>query len=150
MIADELDRADPDVRARRALDVPRPASPSTLPQTGEAKPAEGWRIVATWNGAPPRASAALLRRFALIEVSRPPTDELHARVAPGRERRPDGRRAAETLLRSPSSRRSARACSSTPPRTPRAQPPAPADDPRSPASVRPTSDELEDRLASRR
>jgi len=44
---------------------------------GEAAPADDWRLIATWNGAePPRA--AILRRFAVIEVKPPSEDELHA------------------------------------------------------------------------
>jgi MoxR-like ATPase len=40
----------------------------------EAGPADGWRLVATYNGEPPRA--AILRRFALVEVTAPEPKDL--------------------------------------------------------------------------
>jgi dynein-related subfamily AAA family protein len=74
LVADELDRAQLD-RALGALSTFLGGLPVTLPDGSEARPPEGWRIVATSEG-PLRGSAALLRRFACVEVAAPPEDEL--------------------------------------------------------------------------
>jgi len=75
VIADELDQADADATLR-PLSTLLGGVPVTL-DGDEAEPAAGWRIVATWNGAPPRG-ANVLRRFAAIDVTRPPANELKA------------------------------------------------------------------------
>ena len=72
VIVDELDQADPD-EALSPLSSFLAGVPVTL-DGDEAAPADGWRIVATWNGAPPRA--AILRRFAIVEVQPPEPDDL--------------------------------------------------------------------------
>ena len=72
MILDELDQADPD-EALSPLSSFLAGVPVTL-DNEEATPADGWRLVATWNGEPPRA--AILRRFALVEVQPPEPDDL--------------------------------------------------------------------------
>ena len=51
VIADEIDRADPTRRSGRSPRSWR-ASPSRSPSTGEAAPAEGWRIIATAQSTP--------------------------------------------------------------------------------------------------
>jgi MoxR-like ATPase len=77
VIVDELDQAD-----LQATYGPLSSLLAGVPVTfahGEATPAEHWRLIATWNGeAPPRA--AILRRFAVIEVHGPTGDELHAAI----------------------------------------------------------------------
>ena len=73
VIADELDQADPDA-ALAPLSTLLAGVPITLGDD-EAVPADGWRLIATWNGdAPPKA--AILRRFAVVEVLPPASDEL--------------------------------------------------------------------------
>ncbi len=73
LIADELDQADPDA-ALAPLSTLLAGVPITLGDD-EAVPADGWRLIATWNGdAPPKA--AILRRFAVVEVLPPASDEL--------------------------------------------------------------------------
>ncbi len=74
LIVDELDRARPD-DAFGALSAFLAGIPIHRPGSGEAMPAEGWRLVATWGAGTPQASTAVLRRFAVIEVSAP--DEYH-------------------------------------------------------------------------
>ena len=69
MIIDELDRADLD-DALGALSSFLAGLPVLLGGGDEAAPDAGWRIVATASGAPD-ASAALLRRFAVVEVLAP-------------------------------------------------------------------------------
>jgi len=77
VIVDELDQVDP-----QATYAPLSSFLGGVPVTfasGEATPAEDWRLIATWNGAePPRA--AILRRFAVIEVKPPAEDELRAAI----------------------------------------------------------------------
>jgi hypothetical protein len=75
LIADELDQADADATLK-PLSTLLGGVPVTL-DGDEAEPAPGWRIVATWNGTPPRG-ANVLRRFAAIDVARPPMNELKA------------------------------------------------------------------------
>jgi MoxR-like ATPase len=70
VIADELDQSDPD-EALRPLSSFLAGVPVTI-DGEEATPADGWRILATWNGEPP--SARVLRRFALVAL-RPPAPE---------------------------------------------------------------------------
>jgi hypothetical protein len=77
VIADELDRAEPD-EALGALSSFLAGIPVALGGAQEFAPAEGWRVVATWGGGPPRASAAILRRFAVVDVLPPTVDELRA------------------------------------------------------------------------
>jgi hypothetical protein len=79
VIADELDRADPD-EALGALSSFLAGVPTALPTGQESAPADGWRIVATWGGAPPNASAAIMRRFAIVDVAPPSGDELLAAI----------------------------------------------------------------------
>ncbi|MDA0165362.1 hypothetical protein OM076_34150, partial [Solirubrobacter ginsenosidimutans] len=92
VIADELDQADLDA-ALKPLSTLLAGVPVTV-DGQEAAPANGWRIVATWNGSPPRGEA-VLRRFAAIDVARPPIDELKALV---RQDDPTAQEAVETLL----------------------------------------------------
>ncbi|RKQ91447.1 hypothetical protein C8N24_1269 [Solirubrobacter pauli] len=77
VIVDELDQADP-----QATYAPLSSFLAGVPvtfATGEATPADDWRLIATWNGeAPPRA--AILRRFAVIEVKAPAEDELRGAI----------------------------------------------------------------------
>lgn len=70
LIVDELDQSDPD-EAFAGLSSFLGGVPITRDER-ESAPAEGWRMIATWNGEPPRA--AILRRFAIVEVL-PPADE---------------------------------------------------------------------------
>ena len=94
MIADELDRADPD-EALGALSSFLAGIP--VASAGEeAKPADGWRIVATWGGRPPRG--AVLRRFAVVEVLGPPVDQLRAALHDAAGGDPNAAHAAERLL----------------------------------------------------
>jgi MoxR-like ATPase len=73
IIVDELTEAD---AALGPLSTFLSGIPVTLGKSDEAAPADGWRIVATHNGGTPKA--AVLRRFAVIEVTAPPVDELRA------------------------------------------------------------------------
>ncbi len=77
VIVDELDQIDP-----ATTFAPLSSFLGGVPVTfahGEATPTEHWRLIATWNGAePPRA--AILRRFAVIEVHGPASDELRAAI----------------------------------------------------------------------
>jgi MoxR-like ATPase len=97
VIADELDRADPD-EALGALSSFLAGIPIALGGAQEAAPADGWRIVATWGGGPPRASAAVLRRFAFVEVVGPPADELRAALHQAAGGDVNAAHAAERLL----------------------------------------------------
>ena len=97
VIVDELDRARPD-RALGALSSFLAGTPVVLADGREAAPAEGWRIVATWGGGPPRASAAVLRRFAVVDVAGPPVDELRAALHQAAGGDPVAARAAERLV----------------------------------------------------
>jgi len=74
VIADEFNQAKPD-EALAALSTLLAGVPVTLGDA-EVEPAAGWRIVATWNGQPPRAS--VLRRFAIVTLTTPPANELKA------------------------------------------------------------------------
>jgi hypothetical protein len=74
LVVDELDRAHLD-RALGSLSTFLGGLPVTLPDGSEAKPPDGWRIVATSEGAL-RGSAALLRRFARVPVLAPDDAEL--------------------------------------------------------------------------
>jgi MoxR-like ATPase len=74
VIADELDRADLD-RALGELSAFLAGIPVLLPSGEEAEPDTSWRIVAT-AARPPRASAALLRRFAVVDVPPPAGHDL--------------------------------------------------------------------------
>jgi MoxR-like ATPase len=91
MIADEFNQADPD-ETLSALSTLLGGVPVTLGD-GEVEPAGDWRMIATWNGQPPRAS--VLRRFAIIVVTSPPADELRALL---RQRDPIAAEAVEKLL----------------------------------------------------
>jgi MoxR-like ATPase len=77
VIVDELDPAS----YEQAL-TPLSSFLAGIPVTfgeAEATPADDWRLLATWNGpTPPRAP--VLRRFALITVHPPATDELRAAI----------------------------------------------------------------------
>ena len=73
VIVDELDQADPD-DALSPLSTFLAGVPVTL-DGEEAAPADGWRLIGTWNGEPPRA--AILRRFALVEVLPPEPGDLN-------------------------------------------------------------------------
>jgi hypothetical protein len=75
VIADELDQADADATLK-PLSTLLGGVPVTL-NGHETEPAPGWRVVATWNGTSPRG-ANVLRRFAAIDVARPPAGELKA------------------------------------------------------------------------
>jgi MoxR-like ATPase len=77
LIIDELDRAELD-RALGELSSFLAGLPVSLPDGETAAPAE-WRIVATAAG-PLRASPALVRRFAHVEVAALPDDELAAAI----------------------------------------------------------------------
>jgi hypothetical protein len=92
VIVDELDQADLDA-ALKPLSTLLAGVPVTL-DGEEAAPAAGWRIVATWNGSPPRG-ASVLRRFAAIDVARPPADELRALL---QQDDPEAQEAVDTLL----------------------------------------------------
>jgi MoxR-like ATPase len=74
VIVDELDRARLD-RALGQLSSFLAGLPVLLPSGEEAVPEAGWRILAT-AARVPRASAALLRRFAIVEVPPPAGHEL--------------------------------------------------------------------------
>jgi MoxR-like ATPase len=69
VIVDEIDRARLD-RSLGELSSFLSGLPVLLPTGEEAEPDAGWRIVATASR-PPRASAALLRRFAVVDVPPP-------------------------------------------------------------------------------
>jgi len=92
VIADELDQADADATLK-PLSTLLGGVPVTL-DGEEAEPAQGWRIVATWNGSPPRG-ASVLRRFAAVDVARPPMETLRALLA---QDDPQAKEAVETLL----------------------------------------------------
>ena len=116
LVIDELDRAQLD-RALGPLSTFLAGLPVTLPDGGEAKPPEDWRIVATataFGGGSP----ALLRRFAQSPSRRRPTSSSTPRSPrpPAATRRPPPRSAG--CSRCASCARSAPACSSTPPATP--------------------------------
>jgi MoxR-like ATPase len=96
VIADELDRTDLD-EALGGLSTFLAGIPVALASTGEAAPAEGWRIVATAHSTPP-ASPALTRRFATIEVLAPSTDEMHGALHQAANGDATAARAAERLL----------------------------------------------------
>jgi MoxR-like ATPase len=96
VIADEIDRSDPD-DALGPLSTFLAGIPVALASTGEAVPADGWRIVATATD-PPQASRALTRRFARIEVLAPSTDEMHGALHQAADGDPTATRAAERLL----------------------------------------------------
>lgn len=72
VIADEFNQADPD-GTLSPLSTLLAGVPVTL-GGAEVEPADGWRIVATWNGQPPRAG--ILRRFAIVTLTSPAPDEL--------------------------------------------------------------------------
>jgi energy-coupling factor transporter ATP-binding protein EcfA2 len=74
VIADEFNQADPD-ETLSALSTLLGGVPVTL-DAGEVEPAAGWRIIATWNGHPPRAN--VLRRFAVITLTAPSMTDLRA------------------------------------------------------------------------
>ncbi len=80
VIVDELDRARLD-RALGELSTFLAGLPVVLAGGEEAEPAAGWRIVAT-AARVPHASAALLRRFAVLDVPQPAgqalVESLHA------------------------------------------------------------------------
>jgi hypothetical protein len=92
VIADELDQADADATLR-PLSTLLAGVPVTLGGE-EAGPARGWRVIATWNGSPPRGST-VLRRFAAVDVARPPADILRGLLA---QSDPQAAEAVETLL----------------------------------------------------
>jgi MoxR-like ATPase len=92
VVADELDQADPDY-AFKPLSTLLAGVPVLL-DGQETEVAAGWRIVATWNGAPPRG-VSVLRRFAAVDVTRPPADQLRALVA---QRDPVAQEAVDLLL----------------------------------------------------
>ena len=93
VIADELNQAEADV-ALKPLSTLLAGVAVTLNGGDEAEPAPGWRVIATWNGSPPRG-ASVLRRFAAIDVSRPPADVLKPLLA---QQDPQAAEAVETLL----------------------------------------------------
>jgi energy-coupling factor transporter ATP-binding protein EcfA2 len=95
VIADELDRADPD-EALGALSTFLAGIPVAIEGAEEAKSADGWRIVATWGGGAPRGSA--LRRFAVVDVAAPPADQLRAALHEAAGGDPNAAHAAERLL----------------------------------------------------
>jgi MoxR-like ATPase len=97
VIIDELDRSRPD-RALGPLSSFLGGVPITLPDGQEATPAEGWRIIATWGGAPPSGDEAVLRRFAAVEVTGPTDEELKIVLALAANGDPTASRAAEQLL----------------------------------------------------
>jgi 5-methylcytosine-specific restriction protein B len=70
VLVDDLDRARLD-RALGELSSFLAGLPVLLPDGEEAQPDPNWRMVAT-AAKPPNASAALLRRFAVVEVPPPP------------------------------------------------------------------------------
>jgi MoxR-like ATPase len=96
VIVDELDRARLD-RALGSLSSFLAGLPVRLPGGDEAQPDPGWRLVATAQ-AVPRGSAALLRRFAVIEVPPPPRDALTAAVRAAANGDPTVLAAVERLL----------------------------------------------------
>ncbi|MDA0184702.1 hypothetical protein OJ997_30650 [Solirubrobacter phytolaccae] len=77
VIVDELDQAD-----LQATYAPLSSFLAGIPVTfasGEATPADDWRLIATWNGTEfPRA--AIMRRFAVVEVHAPGAEELRAAI----------------------------------------------------------------------
>jgi MoxR-like ATPase len=75
VVVDELDPAAFEAQLA-PLSTFLGGTPVTFPD-GEATPAEDWRLIATWNGSQaPRA--AILRRFAVIMVHPPASEELRA------------------------------------------------------------------------
>jgi hypothetical protein len=72
--------------------------PITLPDGQEATPADGWRIIATWGGTPPPADAAVMRRFAIVEVTGPTLEEMRIVLSFAANGDPTASRAAERLL----------------------------------------------------
>lgn len=66
-------------------------------EDGEATPLQDWRVVATWNASePPRA--AILRRFAVVEVHGPTGEELRAAIQHAANGDATAAAAAEKLL----------------------------------------------------
>jgi MoxR-like ATPase len=96
VIVDELDRARLD-RALGPLSSFLAGLPARLPGGDEVKPDRAWRLVATAQ-AVPRGSAALLRRFATVEVPPPPRDALEAALRAAAQGDPTALAAAERLL----------------------------------------------------
>ncbi len=76
LVLDELDRARAD-KALGGLSTFLGGLPVTLPGGEEVKPPEDWRVIAT-AAAPLDASAALLRRFAHVEVPFPAEADMAA------------------------------------------------------------------------
>jgi|GEM_PF-6441504 len=80
VIVDELERARLD-RTLGALSSFLAGAPVLLADAHEERaPQADWRLVATWGGGQPRASAALLRRFAVVEVAAPPAPRLREAI----------------------------------------------------------------------
>jgi len=77
LVVDDLDRANLD-RALGPLSSFLAGLPVTLAETGETRAPDDWRLVATASRVPTRASAALLDRFAVVDVAAPPDAELIA------------------------------------------------------------------------
>ena len=94
VIADELDQAELDA-ALKPLSTLLAGVPVTV-DGEEAEPADGWRIVATWNGSPPRG-AAVLGASRSIEVAST-ADRRAAQHCCARQRPDRARQAVETLL----------------------------------------------------
>ncbi len=78
LVVDELDRARLD-RALGELSSFLAGAPVALPE-GEAKPPDDWRIVATAAAGGLAGSAALVRRFAHVDVPAPGDAELAAAI----------------------------------------------------------------------
>jgi MoxR-like ATPase len=85
LVVDELDRARLD-RAFGPLSSLLAGLPLELPGGEEIQPPDDWRLVATWGGASRGdASAALLRRFAHVELPLPDDLEDAVEAAAGEE-----------------------------------------------------------------
>jgi MoxR-like ATPase len=95
VVADEIDGTD----FEQVL-APLSSFLAGVPVTfaaGEATPSEHWRLIATWNGAkPPRA--AILRRFAVIAVHPPASEELRAAIEHATSRDATATAAAQKLV----------------------------------------------------
>jgi MoxR-like ATPase len=94
LVLDELDRVDPE-QALGPLSAFLAGLPAALPDGEEIAAPPDWRIVATWGGAPP--AARVLRRFAVVEVGRPPADTLRAAIEAAANGDPTAAAAAQRL-----------------------------------------------------
>ena len=99
VVVDELDQSEDVDAAFGSLSTFLAGIPVTLSDNDVATPAEDWRIVATWNNGSP--AGAVLRRFAVIEVTAPSSDEVRALVEKASGGDPVASAAAGRLLAQP-------------------------------------------------